>query len=343
MSVYDINGAELATVYDIDGTVLAQAYDIDGNALIDSRYAIENVIDYYRQSTLSVASEVSALSDDWQSFVFITDPHGSRNKQHSQAIGMYLLDNTPATMLVLNGDYSVVNWSQTEYANYMRPFLESNLTDSIYAVCGNHERLGDTFAEAKACIYSDFLADKTNIHGQLDEIYYYLDDVPRKTRYMFLNTSDGSGVYNMSSTQISWISQNVILPATDWSLVVIGHVNLAKMGGVTYENEANGADIVSAIENCNGSIVGYFCGHQHIDLTEKIGNIQHTTLTCDKFENSNYYGGLSYTQRVADTVTEQTVSVISINTQTKNVVVRRVGAGWPNAIASLHYSYGASS
>lgn len=339
MSVYDVNGTELATVYGIGGSALEQAYDISSNALIDSKYAIENVVEYYRQSTLSVASDINALSDEWQSFVFITDPHGSRNKQHSQAIGMYLLDNTPATMLVLNGDYSVVNWSQTEYSNYMRPYLESSLTDSIYAVCGNHERLGDTFAEAKACIYNDFLSAKTNIHGQLNEIYYYLDDVSKKTRYMFINTSDGSGVYNMSTTQLDWISQNAVLPATDWSLVVIGHVNLAQMGGVTYDNEANGSSVVSAIENCNGTIVGYFCGHQHIDLTEKIGNIWHTTLTCDKFENSNYYSGLSYTQRVADTVTEQTVSVISINTNTKNVVVRRVGAGWPEKIASLHYSY----
>lgn len=34
MSVYDINGAELATVYGVGGTVLTQAYDIDGNPLL---------------------------------------------------------------------------------------------------------------------------------------------------------------------------------------------------------------------------------------------------------------------------------------------------------------------
>jgi hypothetical protein len=76
-----------------------------------------------------------------------------------------------------------------------------------------------------------------------------------------------------------------VLPSSEWSLVVIGHVNLAVMGGVTYSNESNGSNVISAINSCNGSIVGYICGHQHVDITEEIGCFQHTTLICDKFEN----------------------------------------------------------
>ena len=336
MSVYSVSGSQLASVYGVNGTALSTAYDINGDAVFGGQgYPIENVQSYFRTETLSVAEAVNGLSDDWQTFVFITDPHGSGNRQHSQAIGLYLLANTSASMIVLGGDYSVSNWDKTQYDTYMSPFLNSGLFGNIYAIFGNHETYGGGTAEAKASIYNDFLKDKSNISGQLTDNYYYFDNSAKKTRYMFLNTSDG-GETTMSSAQLSWLSTNAVLPASDWSLVVLGHVNLAQMAGVTYMNESNGSAVISAIENCNGTVVGYICGHQHVDICEKIGTFQHTTLICDKLESTNYYQGISVTDRVSGTVTEQAVSVISINTTTKNVVIRRIGAG---RNSTLSYTY----
>lgn len=336
MSVYNVSGNQLGSVYSKDGSALPTAYGIDGTVVFGGQgYPIENVQSYFRTETLSVADAVNDLSDEWQTFVFITDPHGSGNKQHSQAIGLYLLDNTSASMIVLGGDYSVSNWDKTQYDTYMSTFLNSGLVGSIYAIFGNHETYGGGTAEAKASIYNDFLKDKSNISGQLAENYYYLDNTAKKTRYMFINTSDG-GETTVSSSQLSWISRNVVLPASDWSLVVLGHVNLAQMAGVTYMNESNGSAVISAINNCNGTIVGYICGHQHIDYCEKIGAFQHTTIICDKFENSNYYAGISVTDRVIGTDSEQAVSTISINTTLKQVVIRRIGAGRNR---TLSYTY----
>lgn len=337
MSVYSIDGNQLSSAYGLSGSLLADAYDVNGTSVIDSqKYSIENVQSYFRQDVLSVASEINSLSDAWQSFVFITDTHGNGNKQHSQAIGLYMLDNTSVSMIVLGGDYSVSSWDKTQYDTYMLPYLSSGLSNNIYAIFGNHETYGGGTAEAKASIYNDFLKDKQNIIGVPAENYYYFDNAAHKTRYMFLNTSDGSSQYVMSSAQLSWIATNALLPSSDWSLVVIGHVNLAVMGGVTYSNESNGTDVINAISNCNGSIVGYICGHQHVDITEEIGGFQHTTLICDKFENSNYYDGISVTDRKAGTTSEQAVSVISINTKTKQVVIRRIGAGRNK---TMSYSY----
>lgn len=336
MSVYNIDGNQLSDVCGLNGSSLSDAYDLKGASVFDGqKYSIDNVQSYFRTDTLSVASEINNLSDEWQSFVFITDPHGSGNKQHSQAVGLYLLDNTSVSMIVLGGDYSAGNWSKTEYDNYMSVFLNSGLVNNIYAVMGNHETNGGGTAEAKESIYTDFLKDKTNINGQPSENYYNFDNTETKTRYMFINTSDG-GETTVSSAQLSWISNNVILPASDWSLVVFGHVNLAQMAGVTYMNESNGSAVISAINNCNGTIVGYICGHQHVDICEKIGDFQHTTLICDKFENVNYYDGISATDREAGTTSEQAVSVISINTKTKQAVIRRIGAGRNK---TMSYSY----
>lgn len=336
--IYDHNGNQLAVVFNKDGTALNQAFDAYGNPLMETEtYSIENVVYHYRQPTLNVANEVNQLSNDWQSFIFITDTHGSGNMQHSQAIGLYLLANTSVKMIVLGGDYSLIAWDKTQYANYMSPFLESEMMDNIYAVMGNHEmQSGATsYSESSQCIYEDFLADKTNITGVLNQNYYYFDDIDNKIRYMFINTSEGA-IYRVSESQLNWIRQNVQLPDTNWNLVVIGHVNLVQFAGVTVDNEANGSDIVSAIEETNGTLVGYFCGHQHIDYVAKESGMYHATFLCDKLENSTHYEGISVTGRSAGTTTEQAVTVISINTTTKDVVCRRVGAG-RNSQFSFNY------
>lgn len=339
MGLYNINGASINTAYDKTGTIAESAYDVNGNVVFpdtSEKYSINNVVSYFRQDTLSVAAEIDNLSDQWHTFVYITDPHGSANKQHSQAIALYLLDNTAAKMIVLGGDYSASNWDKTQYDTYMTPFRNSGLSGKIYAVFGNHETYGGGTAVAKQSIYTDFLADKSNIVGSPQDIYYYLDDTTNKIRYMFINTSD-EGETTLSQTQLAWITSNVVLPAFDWSLLVIGHVNLLKIANVTYMNESNGSAVVSAIGNCNGTIIGYLCGHQHIDYCEQLGDFQHTTITCDRFENSNYYDGISITNRVVGTNTEQSVSTVSINPITKNVVIRRVGAG-RNRIISYSYA-----
>jgi len=335
--IYDMAGNQLNSAYGLNGGLLSHAYDLDGNDVMEeSHYAIDNVVSYFQTSTLSVASDINSLSDEWTSFIYITDPHGSGNKNHSQAIGLYLLDNTKANKIILGGDYSVSNWSKTEYDTYVAPYLESDMMANIYALFGNHEMHGTgAMSQAKSAIYQDFLSGKSNIYGNPQENYYYFDDANKKIRYMCLNTSDESET-KMSSTQIAWISSNVVLPASDWSLLVIGHITLNSMGGITYMNETNGADIISAIKGCNGTIIGYLCGHQHVDILYDDGDIHHSTLYTDKFENTNYYSGYSITDRVAGTTTEQAVTVVSINPATKDVVFRRIGVGKQRTMA---YSY----
>ena len=63
------------------------------------------------------------------------------------------------------------------------------------------------------------------------------------------------------------------------------------------------------------------------------------TMLCDKFENVNYYDGISVTNRVADTITEQAVSVLSFNFKQRRVVLRRIGAGWSSVLETMQFSY----
>ncbi|MBR3346274.1 MAG: metallophosphoesterase [Solobacterium sp.] len=345
MAIYDIDGNEIVSAYDVDGTEIDTAYDVDGSEVFSpsepepkpvfNPYSINNVAEYLRQPTLAMESEINQLSTDWTNFVFITDPHGKANKQHSQAVALYLLSNVAnISRIVLNGDYVDDAWYQTEYDIFMQPFLDSDCIERTYATVGNHDH------GHEQQIYDDFLADKTDIIGSAEDCYYYVDIPTKKLRLMFVNTSNGSAYLGVSTDELTWIQQNVVLPSTDWHLCVIGHSNPNSLGGITTMNMSGASDFISAVNQCNGHIVGYFCGHQHIDDTRLIsGGFQQTTLLCDRFENTNYYDGLSVTNRVEGTANEQAISIISINTKTRNVVVRRIGAGWESIVNSLHYSY----
>ena len=254
MSVYSKQGSIIDTVYDSGSQAASQVYDANGHKLI---YPISNVVSYYRDATQAVEAEISALSDDWENIVFLTDPHGNGNKQNSQNIALYLVSNSRIKMLVLGGDYSVGYWSKTEYETYMERLLAYADTSKIYALMGNHEVAGDSAAvvESKACIYDAYLDTKT-LSGSPENTYYYIDDPKRKVRWLFINTSDSGSSFTMSETEIAWIAQSVILPDSTWQLVVFGHVTLAQIAGVTTQNETNGDTVINAIKRCNGTVVG---------------------------------------------------------------------------------------
>lgn len=361
--LYDITGSVLSHIYDVEGSELTYGYDVEGALVYDNapvepepepepptpvpvptptptqtQYAISNVVDYYRASTEALASTLNGLSSSWQSFVFIPDIHSKSNRKHSQAIAMYLADNTPANMIVLGGDYCKDGWNKNEYTQYVKPFLDSGFRANIFPLVGNHEVIGGNINDAKKTLFSDFLSGKTNVHGSPSNGYYYVDDKSLKIRYMFLNTSDG-GYQVVGDTQLAWIRNNVSMPDNTWHLVVLGHVNLDDLGGITDMNLENPAEVISNILVTNGVIVGYFCGHQHIDDCRSIGSLYQTIMLNDKLENIEYYSDLSVTNRVAGTTTEQAVSVVSINRSTRTVIVRRIGAGWTASISSLTYTY----
>lgn len=337
MALYDYQGEFISVVYDVDGEQLQAAYNVDGEIASGEAYSIENVASYYRTTVQEIAEDIKELGNEWQSFVFITDPHSSDNQQHSQDIALYMLLNTPCDKIILNGDFCHMDFYTTEYNTYMdklKPYR-----DKVYATFGNHEAYsgGDGFATAYERVYLDWIYNKDEIQStNKSRIYYYVDNVPKKTRYVFINTSDG-GNQTVPSTQLSWLENVLTFDDPTWTAVVIGHVNIDDLGGMTTLNCGNGDDVKEVIARCNGNLAGYICGHQHIDDTRSVGDFQHTTLMCDMLDSRNTYNGYSLTDRQSGTVSEQAVSIISINTTTKDVVIRRIGAG-RNQTLSYNYA-----
>lgn len=338
MALFNVKGTELTQAYNKKGKIIKEGYNYKEESVYSDsskKYSINNITDsYFKTAVSNIAQKINSLSEeDWESFIFITDPHGNGNQQKSQAIALYLLDNTNISMIVLGGDYYLNYWGQydNQFENYMDS-LKGN--KNIYALFGNHETYNKGTYSNKYYLYNYFLKDKTWLKGQPEKLYYYFDDNNKKIRYIFLNTSDCTQ-YVMTSKQIDWLRNTASsLPNSNWSLLVFGHVNLDTFDIISEDmiesTELNASDIISAINQCNGTIIGYICGHQHIDMTKKVGNFQHTTLQCDKFETTNYYPGISFIDRSIGNETEQAVSIISINQETGQVIIRRIGAARAN-------------
>lgn len=339
------------TVYTFGGTMPALTDNSKGTSKqTASAPAPSNVVSYYQSPTNSMYTSIASNGPDWTNILFITDMHSDLNQQHSQDIALYLLRNSKIKFAVLNGDFCKHGYNETYYKAYTDKLLSSDQKSKIFATLGNHDADIDNSYDyiPQARIASDFLTGKSIVAGNFNEAYYYFDDSSKKVRYLFINTSNGADWLSASTDEIAWIATAVNLPDASWSLMIFGHENLDDVSlsshVITSGSDSmtcrNGAAVLSAVGQCNGTIIGYFCGHQHIDRTDVISagskSIHQTMMICDKLENEPYYDNFSYPSRSSGNTSEQAISIISVNTKSKNVVIRRIGAGSSNG---LSYTY----
>lgn len=281
---------------------------------------IEDVATYYQEATLTTADELNALGDEYITFITVTDTHGVSNKSNSQNIIRYLLKNTKADKLFHLGDSVTSTWEKSDFKLYFDSF--NNCNQQIFYSLGNHETYSNSI-DYLSTIYETLLADKNNLKGNPGHFYYYFDDDARHVRYLVINTSD------TSDEQLLWIKENVKLPSDEWKLIVFGHMDIRENDPITHEWIAPRAkDITEALSSTNGTIIGYFCGHEHCDLIQKLDNkFYEVILLNDSCAKDATFSEITNPERVAGTDSEHAVSVVSINTKTGQVDIRRIGAG----------------
>lgn len=292
---------------------------------------IIDIVSYYQKHTLDVAEEINALSDEYVSFVIVTDTHGTKNKNNSQNIIRYLLKNTKANRLFHLGDSVSVTWEESDYKLYFNSF--NNCKEQVFFALGNHEMSSAT--NDVSVIYEDLLLDKYYLHGSPDRFYYYFDDIDKQIRYLVINTSD-SAYNDVTDEQITWISESVNLPSNDWKLVVFGHMDIMPNDPITGDWISHKAeDVTNALSSTNGTIIGYFCGHEHCDLIQVVNNkFYEVILLNDSCGKDTTFSEITNPERIDGTESEQAVSVVSINTITGDIDIRKIGAG-----ENLTYNY----
>ena len=91
-------------------------------------------------------------------------------------------------------------------------------------------------------------------------------------RYMIINTSDNSEA-NTTDEQLEWITESVKLPSDDWKLIVFGHIDINQNDLITKDwKSPKSEEITNALSSTNGTLVGYFCGHEHFDSIQKVND-----------------------------------------------------------------------
>lgn len=307
------------TLPDRNGNSGSGGVDVSGGDNI----RLLDVVSYYQAPVSEVATEVNALSDDWVSFVAITDTHGDKNMQNSQNVIRYLLKNSKADKMFHLGDTVYSGWDTEEFNTWFTPF--ENCKSQTYFAIGNHD-LTDITTEGKQVIYNTFFADKDYLNGDLNNYYYYFDDAEKKIRYIVLNVSITESV---TSAQISWLQSVVQLPTDEWKIIAFGHVDILPNDPISSEWQVpNIENICNALSSTNGKVIGYFCGHEHHDRIEVINDtFREVILLNDKLEQNDEFVEITNPTRTPNTVTEHAISVVSANLLTGVVAIRRIGAG----------------
>lgn len=294
----------------------------------DDTIELTDIVSYYQEPTQTVVNEINSLnSTEYISFVVLSDIHMDQNSGNSQNVVRYILKNTNIDKFFFLGDISLGSPSSHEYEAGMRTFID-NCRDKLYFAYGNHDCPWDGVAEVSIdTMYNDMLAGRSNIVGNPQNMYYYFDDTAKKVRYVVINTSDGSDE-NVSTTQLEWLGNAVQLPTSDWKVAIFSHMDINASHTDLKYTVPQATQVVEKIKSTNGTIIGFFCGHEHVDDISVVDNsFYQTVFLCDKREQYLGFPNISPPSRTAGTVSEQAVSIVSINTTTGDVTIRRIGAG----------------
>ena len=305
----------------------------DGIMSTEIKDTDDDLVSYYRDPVYNVIGELDEQGDDYTSFIILTDTHGLSNQQHSQAIVRFLLDHSKADKCFWMGEYSSGSFDVRQFKGFAKGLLPNS--KNIYTTIGNHDRSPYTDYQPNqlAVAYQLFLKDKEEnsvICGNPEDFYYYFDEQDSKIRYLVLNTcNDRTNEFDMTDDEIKWLKKTAVkLPGADWKLVVFGHLPIE--AEASYEHTSVRSDeIIAALSGCNGTVVGYYCGHRHKDLYGLVEEkFYQVVFNCDKNRN---------TSRLSGTVNEQAVSIVSLNTKTGDVKLRRIGFSGKNRLKSYNY------
>ena len=184
--------------------------------------------------------------------------------------------------------------------------------------------------------------------------YYFIDNSSEKIRYVVLNTCE---ITNTSVSfgitpyiryeQLKWLGDVALnVPTDDWHVFVIGHVPMASdMSGYSewvqkaevllsaYQEKAVSDSITVNdyageshtftidFSNYKGVLIGYICGHNHLDEDSDEDGVLSISTTSDAMFNTDGYG------RSFGTTSESAFDVVGIDKANQSLSLIRVGAG----------------
>lgn len=277
-------------------------------------------------------------------FFFYSDAHWSNDDTYtakfSPTLLRYLYTKTSINKTNYGGDIVSAESADTDIMAYLWDWREQlrNLPNH-HSVIGNHDD-GNTTDRllSKDYVYAYLFApEETNDIVWGEDFYYYIDNVPEKTRYLYLDIFY-SGI---TLKQQSFVKEALKTTPAYWHIVVVSHALFDNDYGTTenpiYPPILKGLatemqpiytmlDAYNArtgdFSNCAGKVELCVGGHYHLDHYDYTdGGIPCVIVEADTIHNRSG----AWPQK--GTIDESAVSAVICDYNTEKVNIIRVGRG----------------
>ena len=334
---------------------------------------------------LQTEGGVNAVSFAWASDTHIPDNDNGRTNDIGKVMAR-VLDNCNIPFAVITGDVATRASYPTE-AEYVvqQKQLEEHLaplwgTDRLLITLGNHdgcygdssgyyrkqfspERMWQTYFRSHALDFRRVFSE--------DGLYYYVDNIPQKTRFIILNSNyageysvDGNGlaVNNRFSTscygqaQLDWLSSVALDMPEGYGALIFTHVpfnvtytvDKAQLIGIidayngkkafsgSYTAGVNGwsnSSVNVNFSDAKGEIIAVVAGHVHGDSvdTDTASCPVITILSAGASANEPYNESAPVRTKGSDT--ETSFDIVTVNRKTRTIYCTRIGAGSDRSIS----------
>jgi hypothetical protein len=282
-------------------------------------------------------------------FMFYSDAHLTSGSQMSPKLLKYLYEHTGMTKTFFGGD--VVDNESTDYDGMKYLWDWRNQLKGLpnhHSVVGNHDdgnATNNLFSEQYVYGYLLSAEETPDIVRDNKGMYYYIDNSPEKTRYIFLDTA----YKGMNSDQIAFLKEALIGTKEGWHIVVISHIwympdydryNERPIPIVGLSSDAS--TVTTMLDNYNSRSGDYadckgwveFCigGHIHYDYdaTTSTG----IPIILVETDSSHTRGNYTYT---AETTTEASVNGIIADYDNHKIYIVRIGRGESREVTVTNY------
>lgn len=330
-------------------------------------------VDYYTdedkaEMVADVVSSLDGIPDYWQTaldegveaintalceaganksaFLFYTDAHWNYGSQMSPTLLKYLYKHTGMTKTFFGGD--IVNDEGTDYDTMEYLWEWRNQLKDLpnhHSVVGNHDdgnATNNLFSENY--VYGYLLApeETSDIVRGTNGMYYYIDNLPEKTRYLYLDTA----YIGVNSDQQEFIKQALLSTPSGWHIVAVAHIwydtNYDTSPPTIGNLSSDASVILTMFDNYNSRSGDYadcdgwveFCvgGHTHRDYdgTSSTG----IPILLVETDSQHVRSGLGFT---LGTTTESSINGIIADYTNHKIYVVRIGRGESREIQVTNY------
>lgn len=314
------------------------------------------ISDYFLKEIERLNDDISQINiRDKFSFGFITDTHG--HNKHIKNI-VESSKNGQFDYLLHGGDFLYMETSKEKARKELNESQKviSGSKVPVLSIMGNHDNDNQVGNMSPIEVANKVIWSNKYIDYKFDNYkgYYVVDDQRRKVRVIMTNSNiEKIEVYNnwgWDKEQLLWLAEEALNVEEDWHVLVVGHHNArqefsnvpkAKNGeemlqilkafknGTSYVNDELGLN--RKFEN-KGNLIGYLFGHTHCDTLTKQSDLDFYQISTASSKPDYFEPGTVPTANVSwkrpqGTKDEDCWDVFVIDTKTRNVKIRRFGAG----------------